>query len=151
MSGFVIPLLVVVLVLAAGNLLLGMVMVWRHSGLAERVARLEIYQQANLTHAETRQIYERLSSIAEPGQVGQHVVAAAGHGQVVQAGVQDAGVRPVADLLEEQAQQHQAPVLAQALGKSFLGHQSFSNRCSWTVCITRLVAWTWPSIEDRRS
>ena len=63
MSGFVIPLLVVVLVLAAGNLLLGMVMVWRHSGLAKRVARLEIYQQANLTHAETRQIYERLSSI----------------------------------------------------------------------------------------
>ncbi|CAD7351595.1 hypothetical protein GGR74_002414 [Xanthomonas arboricola] len=63
MSGFVIPLLVGVLVLAAGNLLLGMVMVWRHSGLAERVARLEIYQQANLTHAETRQIYERLSSI----------------------------------------------------------------------------------------
>lgn len=59
----VIPLLFLVLVVAGANLLVGMVLWWRHAGLAERVSRLEIYQQQNLTHAETRQIYERLSLI----------------------------------------------------------------------------------------
>lgn len=63
MGDLVIPLLVLVLVVAGANLLVGMILAWRHAGLAERVSRLEVYQQANLTHAETRAIYERLSLI----------------------------------------------------------------------------------------
>lgn len=73
MNDLVMPVLSVLLTLSAANLCLASVMWWRHYGLASRVAqlegmasritRLEVYQEQNLTHAETRQIYERLSSI----------------------------------------------------------------------------------------
>lgn len=59
----VIVLLVAVLLACLLNLGVGMLLWWRHVGLVARVARLEVYQEQNLTHAETREIYERLASI----------------------------------------------------------------------------------------
>lgn len=70
MNEMVLPLLVLLLVLAMGNFLVGMFLWWRHSGLEGRVAglegrvaRLEVYQESNLTHAESRSVFERLSSL----------------------------------------------------------------------------------------
>ncbi|WP_282265953.1 hypothetical protein [Stenotrophomonas sp. PS02298] len=63
MNEMVLPLLVLLLAVAMGNLLVGVFLWWRHAGLEARVARLEIYQQNNLTHAASRQIFERLSSM----------------------------------------------------------------------------------------
>ncbi|WP_411832311.1 hypothetical protein [Pseudoxanthomonas mexicana] len=63
MDSLIVPLLVAVLIVCVINVGIGMVLWWRHVGLVARVTRLEVYQEQNLTHAETRQIYERLSSI----------------------------------------------------------------------------------------
>lgn len=56
--------------LLVGLLLIGLlnlcglaVLWWRLIGLVARVTKLEAYQTLNLTHAETRAIYERLASI----------------------------------------------------------------------------------------
>lgn len=63
MTELIMPALGMLLMLSAANLCVGAVIWWRHIGLVSRVTRLEVYQEQNLTHAETRQIYERLSSI----------------------------------------------------------------------------------------
>lgn len=63
MSDLIVVLLVLVLLVSLVNLGIGMLLWWRHVGLVARVTRLEVYQEQNLTHAETRAIYERLSSI----------------------------------------------------------------------------------------
>jgi len=56
-------LLVLVLLVAAANLVLGMLSWWRHDDLAQRVTRLEANQAHALTAAECRQIHERLANI----------------------------------------------------------------------------------------
>ncbi|RPE81833.1 hypothetical protein [Vulcaniibacterium tengchongense] len=61
-------LLLVLLLLATGNLSVGLLLWWRQNGIAVRVAKLEAFREAGLTHAEIREIYERLSSIE--GQIG---------------------------------------------------------------------------------
>lgn len=63
MSELILPLLVLLLVVALGNLAVAVLLWWRHIGLVSRVTRLEVYQETNLTHAESRQIHERLSSM----------------------------------------------------------------------------------------
>jgi hypothetical protein len=63
MSDLIVVLLILVLVVCLLNLGVVMLLWWRHVGLVARVTRLEVYQEQNLTHAETREIYERLSSI----------------------------------------------------------------------------------------
>ncbi|MCR6661841.1 MAG: hypothetical protein NVV60_01505 [Luteimonas sp.] len=74
MSDLVIPLLVIVLAVCVVNLGVGMILWWRHvsliakvndvkNDLSQRITTLEVYQKQNLTHAETRQIYEELSFI----------------------------------------------------------------------------------------
>lgn len=63
MNELILPLLVLVLLVALGNLAVAVLLWWRHIGLVARVTRLEVYQETNLTHAESRQIYERLSSM----------------------------------------------------------------------------------------
>lgn len=63
MQTLILPLLLVVLVVVLITLGISLALWHRTSSLAGRVTRLEVYQENNLTHAETRQIYERLSSI----------------------------------------------------------------------------------------
>lgn len=62
-SDLMLGLLIVIVVLVALNLLVGGVLWWRHSGLADRVTRLEIHQQHSLAKAEVLAIYDRLSSM----------------------------------------------------------------------------------------
>lgn len=56
-------LLVLVLLVAAANLLIALASWWRHDGLAARVTRIEANQANALTAHECRRIYERLSNI----------------------------------------------------------------------------------------
>ncbi|QHB72923.1 hypothetical protein [Stenotrophomonas sp. 364] len=63
MIGTDLALLAVLMVVALLNLGQSLVLASRHNTLQERIARLEAYQQTNLTHAETRAIYQRLSSM----------------------------------------------------------------------------------------
>lgn len=62
-SGLMLGLLILLVVLVAINLLIGLVMWWRHSGLADRVTKLEIHYQHSLGRAEVTEIRDRLSSL----------------------------------------------------------------------------------------
>lgn len=55
--------LVLLLAIGVANLLIGVLLWWRHVGLVARVTRLEVYREQALTHTDVRQVYERLSSM----------------------------------------------------------------------------------------
>jgi len=55
--------LILLLAIGLANLLIGVLLWWRHVGLVTRVTRLEVYRESALTHTDVRQVYERLSSI----------------------------------------------------------------------------------------
>ncbi|WP_164273433.1 hypothetical protein [Stenotrophomonas sp. B1-1] len=55
--------LILLLAIGLANLLIGVLLWWRHVGLVARVTRLEVYREQALTHTDVRQVYERLSSM----------------------------------------------------------------------------------------
>lgn len=61
------PMVVGLLVLVAGlvsiNLLVGIVLWWRHSGLADRVTKLEVHYQHHLSRQEVQRVFERLATL----------------------------------------------------------------------------------------
>ncbi|WP_447904521.1 hypothetical protein [Stenotrophomonas geniculata] len=61
------PMVVGLLVLVAGlvsiNLLVGIVLWWRHSGLADRVTKLEVNYQHHLSRQEVQRVFERLVTL----------------------------------------------------------------------------------------
>ncbi|WP_414499159.1 hypothetical protein [Stenotrophomonas maltophilia] len=59
----VVGLLVLVTGLVSINLLVGIVLWWRHSGLADRVTKLEVHYQHHLSRKEVQQVFERLASL----------------------------------------------------------------------------------------
>lgn len=63
MEQLILPLLLVSVLASLAGIGLQFVSWVMHSGLANRVAKLEAQQENAMTHAETIQIYERLSSL----------------------------------------------------------------------------------------
>ncbi|HEY0916254.1 MAG TPA: hypothetical protein VGE22_15390 [Solimonas sp.] len=63
MGQLILPLLMVAVLVALASITLQFVSWVMHNGLANRVAKLEAQQENAMTHAETIQIYERLSSL----------------------------------------------------------------------------------------
>jgi len=63
MESVMLTLLVVAVVASLATVCMQFVLWVMHNSLANRVAKLEAQQQNALTHAETIQIYERLSSL----------------------------------------------------------------------------------------
>lgn len=59
----VIGLLVLVAALVAINLMVGVVLWWRHSGLADRVTKLEVHNEHRITREEVRQVFDRLATL----------------------------------------------------------------------------------------
>lgn len=56
-------LLVAVLLVVLANLVIVLVLWWRHEALSVRVAKLEAHRESALTHAEVRSLYDRLATI----------------------------------------------------------------------------------------
>ncbi len=63
MDQLILPLLLVCVLASTASVCLQFVSWVMHNGLANRVAKLEAQQENAMTHAETIQIYERLSSL----------------------------------------------------------------------------------------
>ncbi|MGH8040348.1 MAG: hypothetical protein ACREPD_21745 [Stenotrophomonas sp.] len=55
--------LILLLAVGLANLLIGVLLWWRHVSLVARVTRLEVYREQALTHTDVRLVYERLSSM----------------------------------------------------------------------------------------
>jgi Tfp pilus assembly protein PilX len=62
-SNLMFSLMILLLVLVAMNLLVGVVIWWRHVALAERVTRLETHHQHSLGRSEVLAIHDRLASL----------------------------------------------------------------------------------------
>ncbi|WP_459062131.1 hypothetical protein [Stenotrophomonas sp. PSU-St15] len=62
-ASIVIGMLVLVAGLVALNLLVGVVLWWRHSGLADRVTKLEVQHAHHLTHKETGELFDRIARL----------------------------------------------------------------------------------------
>lgn len=59
----VVGLLVLVTGLVSINLLVGIVLWWRHSGLADRVTKLEVHNEHRITRDEVQKVFERLATL----------------------------------------------------------------------------------------
>lgn len=57
----IVGLLVLVVVMVAVNLLVGFVLWWRHSSLADRVTKLEVHNSHSMTREEVRLVFDRLA------------------------------------------------------------------------------------------
>ncbi|MGH8037298.1 MAG: hypothetical protein ACREPD_06115 [Stenotrophomonas sp.] len=59
----VVGLLALVVVLVAITLMVVLLLWWRHSGLSDRVTKLEVHYQHHLTSREVRQVFDRLATL----------------------------------------------------------------------------------------